>query len=43
MKELAGRVAAMRERHLELSTRLLALARHAYALDARFALFIGRG
>lgn len=33
----------MRERHLEQTTRLLALARHVYSLEARFALYSGRG
>lgn len=43
VQELAGRVAAMRSRHLEQTTRLLALARNVYALEGRFALYSGRG
>jgi len=43
VKELAARVAAMRERHLEQSTRLLALSRCVYGLEGRFALYSGRG
>lgn len=34
---------AIREKHLEMSTRLLALARHTYALEAKFAIYSGRG
>lgn len=43
VKELAARVSALRERHLEQTTRLLALARYVTALEGRFALYSGRG
>lgn len=43
VKELAGRLTAMRERYLEQTTRLLALARNVYGLEGRFALYSGRG
>ncbi len=43
VNQLAARAKAMREKHLELSTRLLAFARHVYSLEARFALYTGRG
>lgn len=43
VKELAGRVAAMRERHLEQTTRLLALARYVAGLEGRFVSVTGRG
>lgn len=39
--EVASRVAAAREKHLELSNRLLAVARHVDALEGRLANFVG--
>eukprot|EP00878_Enallax_costatus_P003171 GHUV01003371.1.p1 GENE.GHUV01003371.1~~GHUV01003371.1.p1 ORF type:complete len:463 (+),score=140.84 GHUV01003371.1:198-1586(+) len=39
--EIASRVAAARQKHVELSNRLLAVARHVDALEGRLANFVG--
>lgn len=42
-EEMAARVAAARQRHVQLTERLLAVARHADALEGRFASWKGMG